>query len=329
MSSSIASNVVSRGAVTLRAMRRLIRERLRDAARELKDGTRPMGQRVHTLRKSIKKVRGLIALTGPVVGKHASRADRRLRKIGASTAAVRDAEVLLNTFETLRPRLAAFVQEESLSLARGRLLARLREARRLFGAKGGIDRLVVKLHRVRRTTKTWVPSGDGSGVPLAGLVDGYRLARRAMRRAYDRPSGAAFHQWRKAVKAHRYQLMVWDVWPKHSMATFRALDRLGELLGEEHDLTVFAEIIGTDLTHFASTRDCAKLRSLCNERRRELRAEARDLGTQLFAERTRTFGRQVRQDLGFQPRGNDRDPAILSVPAPNGMSHQRPQLRLA
>ena len=160
------------------------------------------------------------------------------------------------------------------------------------------------LMQERRLTHDWAPSRPRSWSKATdrisdGMARTYRRARRSMNRAYDtqaqhsdrtggrsssgrsprrnrpaRPSTT----WRKAVKAHRYQLqLLSNTWPAWVTARLPELERLGDLLGEEHDLTVLSRpwrIAPPALAIRPSTGVLAVLAA----RQQQLRDEARPLG---------------------------------------------------
>jgi CHAD domain-containing protein len=150
------------------------------------------------------------------------------------------------------------------------------------------------LRRERKRLARWLPRGDGWWVLGSGVCAGYKRARRRMAAAYETPSGLTFHAWRRAVKAHRFQVRVLrQVWPAELSARVEQLQRLGELLGQEHDLTVLAQTLADERSCFADDRDCARILALLERRRGELRAQARPLGERLFAERPRDLRRRL------------------------------------
>lgn len=285
-----------------RALRRLARAQLRKAVDSLQ-GAIPLSGRIHAMRTSIKKVRALSSLARPAVGRPARRADGRLRAIGAATSALRDGEISLKAFDAIArdARSTAAVREGALKVARTRLLARLGEAERRFDSDDTASVLCARLLRERHRAKRWVPPGRHrrlKRLPAAPFAQTYRRARRGMRRAFTRRTGVAFHAWRKAVKAHRYQLQLLEsAWPSGCAARLEDLERLGQLLGDEHDLAVLQETLTVDPAYFPELKDRQRFAALLRSRRTLLQAETQPLGQRLFAERTRSFRRRLREGL--------------------------------
>lgn len=283
-----------------RAIRRLARKQLRGAVQTLGDGRQSLAERVHHMRTSAKKVRALAQLVRPRVGRPAARVERRLKKVARATSALRDDEMLLATFDALIPGLASEVGSTSLRRARVKLTARLRATIRAFEADHRLPKLAARLRRARRETKLWMLRGKDRGLPVLGLVRGYRSARRTMKQAQQEDSSSAFHRWRKAVKAHGYQLRLFALKLKLLQDTGQqseALGRLSDLLGHEHDLTVLEQVVGTDRACFPNERDRARLLALIDDRRQTLRSEALVLGAQLFSNRPRAVRRRLREEV--------------------------------
>src|SRR4051812_36827695 len=63
---------------------------------------RNLGGGIHEARKSVKKARAALRLAHPKLDGAASRADRRLQKVGRALSLVRDADVLVQTFDKVR-----------------------------------------------------------------------------------------------------------------------------------------------------------------------------------------------------------------------------------
>jgi CHAD domain-containing protein len=295
------------------AIRRLARAQLRDGIRALTDEQHVLAERVHEVRTSIKKVRALTKLVRPVAKRPARRAERRLRAVAETLSPMRDAVVLLETYDALLDALPP-AERRSAALfrrVRDRLAAGLDDAARPFESPRWVAKLESRLRRERRRTKRWGPPRDGHDRRTLGrgIKRGYRSARRAFERAYDRRTSPAFHRWRKAVKVHRHQLQLLErAWPEQISARSAELDRLGELLGNEHDLALLEEAVPAARGGPSQRQDRAELLGLIALRRDALRAEARPLGERLFAERPRAFGRRIRDRLAARPHRPARAP---------------------
>ncbi|MBC8133121.1 MAG: CHAD domain-containing protein, partial [Deltaproteobacteria bacterium] len=295
--------------------------------------------RIHDMRTSIKKVRALIALACTTVGSEARRADRRLRKVASATSDLRDAEMVLKTYDSFTPALNTTPHSLALAGARNRLAAHLRAAERSFHVDGRLPILAKNLLRERHRTRHWVPAPEGKWKTpgrqsAAAFAKTYRIARHAMALATvahknTSPAalcGPAFHDWRKAVKAHRYQLQILQgqrqgqkqgAWPIEWETRLSDLERLGELLGDEHDLAVLEETITDEQSSPFPPEGAARSRLLVliAERRRALQTETLPLGARLFAERARVFRRRLKHDLCEVNQASQAPAAVVRPPS--------------
>ncbi len=110
------------------------------------------------------------------------------------------------------------------------------------------------------------------------------------------PGDQAMHDWRKRVKSLYYALdMLGGKRIKGARKATRRADRLGDLLGEEHDLwmlSVYAEehqdLFGGD------SRAREELVELIERRRRRLRKRALKLGARLYKRSPSRFTQRLR-----------------------------------
>jgi CHAD domain-containing protein len=235
---------------------------------ECAGGRVPAAVAVHEARKALKRLRTLLYLLRDELGERAfARETDLVREAGRRLAGARDAEVLVRTVDDLVARYPA-------DLAHLGDLARLRAAlvaEREHAAAMTLDgvtqaQALLYLREVRIRVCGW-SLADRGGItaierPLRRL---YRQGRRRMKRARrgSRSRSKALHEWRKRVKDLRYAAEVLErpqrskrraaaggssrsqsAKAREGAAQIRALarraDSLGELLGEEHDLTMLA-----------------------------------------------------------------------------------------
>lgn len=102
------------------------------------------------------------------------------------------------------------------------------------------------------------------------------------------------HEWRKQAKYLWYHTqLLHTVWPPVLEAQAGELDKLGEALGQEHDLAVLR---GTVLSEFPRAGATATLRALearVSEQRAALQDMALGVGRRVYAERPRAFARRL------------------------------------
>jgi CHAD domain-containing protein len=303
-----------------------------DLALEMLDGESQAAPEVavHEVRKAIKRLRALLALLERALGrKEAARERALLRETANRLAGARDADVMIATLEGLvqrHPRRLARrgVRELRSRLERQRLEARQsafdgavlattsatagpRDGLSANGALGGLgERAVIEadLRALRTRIAAWSLPPGGTGRALdEGLREIYRAGRTGCRRAGKRkPDPLAFHRWRKHVKELRYAAEALDLreTPKARAGgsariakLARRADELGELLGEEHDLALLAELVRTNRPLRARKRSRKALLGAIARRRTRLRERALREGARLYALPPGPFTRRI------------------------------------
>ena len=244
-----------------------------------RDDGRPPGPRVHAIRTSLKRGRALLELLHPLLGRRAREVRRSLMVVARSFSSVRDAVVLHETFDRLRPR------PRVTSAVRARLEARQRDLEDEERTAKRLRAAARTLRATRRRAKGLLRRGSVKRAIAAGFIRSYRRARRAMKGAYRNRTSAAFHAWRQAVKIHAFHVAVLD-----SAAADRAhaLDALGALLGDAHDLALLEQSLRGDVPRPAETRTHQRLLASARAGQRKIYGAARPLGERLFAARPKS-----------------------------------------
>jgi CHAD domain-containing protein len=243
---------------------------------------RPPEQRVHEVRKALKRLQALLRLLRAELGEASyERESAVLRSVAKRLAQARDAQVLLNTLEQLLER-----NPKKLGARRGvqRLRAQLQIERDGTAELALADSLARggardQLRAMRARVSEWQLSdlAELDAIEPA-LLELYRKGRRRMQRARRAKHGAEarrLHEWRKRVKDLRYaaELLQRELdrggkpaseriagksgkragkrRRARRQAAFigklaRRADQLGELLGDEHDLAMLAVRVRRD-----------------------------------------------------------------------------------
>jgi CHAD domain-containing protein len=246
---------------------------------------------IHEARKSCKRLRGLLRLVRPGLGNKVFRRENAaLRDAARRLSALRDADALLETYDRLDERFAAEIDRRRMVPVRRALAAR-HAALGEDDLETPVTRFCADLAAVRARVPSW-PLADDFGVLARGLKRTYRRGRKAMRAAYDAPSSERFHEWRKRVKYHRYDLeLLVELWPRQIDGRRKEVKALGGMLGEEHDLAVLEATLAAEHETFGAV-SAPLVGDLARRRREELRTALRPLGQRLFAERPKAFARR-------------------------------------
>ena len=128
----------------------------------------------------------------------------------------------------------------------------------------------------------------------SGLRRVYRRGLRGYHRAREDRTTEDLHEWRKRVKYLRYQMeALTPLQPVLIGGLATELDRLGELLGDDHDLAVLSELVRSNPLEFDDARQRWLLAALAYERRVALQREAFMIGEALYSERPRQFTHRI------------------------------------
>ncbi|TNC65980.1 CHAD domain-containing protein [Rubellimicrobium roseum] len=256
------------------ALRRVAQEEARHALGMVR-ATGDLGPRVHEMRKSVKKLRGLLRLVRPVFADAAAE-NAVLRDAGRGLSGLRDAAVQLSTAEGLSAGLPEDRREA--------LLAPFREAAAHHDARAAEDLLppfAATMDALVLRTEGWHLRREGWDAIEPGLQATWTAARRAMAAARENPDPDALHEWRKRVKDHWYQArLLKPIWPAMMEPHIAAADDLGEWLGLVNDLAVFRDRIEAASLPPALRSEAQDLATL---RHAELMARAVPQGRRLLA----------------------------------------------
>lgn len=263
-------------------VRRIARDRLERAIEALRARPDERDKGVHQARKRFKEQRALLRLIRRPLGKCYAVENRRLRNVGRSLSALRDAAAMVEGWDALASHAPALFGRPSYVRIRQRLVER--------GSSGGaqidpalFEQAIGELDEALGAIEHWPLSGKGFGLFERGLEDSYRAGRRALAAARRDPNDENLHEWRKRVKDQWYHTrLLLSAWPAMMRARCGLLEELAEALGHDHDLAVMSQLMDDEPELFADQIE--PLQRLIAERRKALRDDAFTLGRRLYAE---------------------------------------------
>ena len=275
-----------------RGVRRIGLSQLELAESRLKDADNP-AKAVHEVRKSLKRARALLRLVRPALGdKVYHQANVELRDLGRLLSEARDRDVMRDTVAKLEAMIGssgkgACERLHTIFLTDEGKAAGVLDRARLRQAKSSLA--VAKRH-------LGAIHVDGSGFASVetGLRDTHKAGRRALGRVLEAPDDEAFHELRKCVQQHwRHMLLVSHAWPQVCRARATAAREIAQLLGEEHDFTILAELVASRSPAELPDHDRRLIEKACKAHQRELRTLAALKTRRLFAEKAGVFARQI------------------------------------
>lgn len=248
---------------------------------------------VHETRKAIKRMRALSRMLRYELGEQEfKRIDNSMRDAGQRLAGARDAEVRLATLESLRTRYPKALDGKAIE----RLHEQLEREREQASGPASLDEVLEDIADMRRALAHLNLVDPDLQTLAPGLERIYREGRRhyaRVKRGHNDPEQV--HDWRKRVKALYYSLdMVGGLHVKGVRRAARRAGRLGDLLGEEHDLWMLCVYVEGHSEIFGEEVETGeRLLKQIERRRVRLHKRALELGTRLYRRKPAIFTRRT------------------------------------
>jgi len=277
-------------------LRRVAADQLGSAVAGLEAaGARDRAAAVHGARKSVKKTRALLRLARPGLPGDVYRDEQdALRAAGRLLSGARDADVLGATVDALAERFAGRLPAPQFNGLRRAVVTQARAD----GAEDRSEEAIAALRAIAARLAA-LPLDDVDAAALRkGAVRVQRAGAKRCKAARKAGGGDPLHELRKRAKDRWYhERLLRDGWPAIGKAYAGEADRLGELLGDEHDLAVLDERLALRSDELRTRADLDVVRALIAERRAELAAEALALGRRLYGEKPKAYGRRLAAGL--------------------------------
>ena len=251
---------------------------------------------VHKARNQLKRSRGVLRLVREDLGrKRFARANRRLRDASRPLSDLRDATVLIDTWDDLCNKES--IHSGSLEHIRVALEGRRRRVRKRVMKDRGMRKVMVKrLRRASGSIARWSHTHHGWNTIAAGLRRTYRRGRAAMEAAVQDSSDAAFHESRKRAKDLLYAAeFIVNVRPESIQPIIDDAHAFTDLLGDDHDFAVLQDVIDKELELRLSAAQRSRIKRLVSRRRRNMQQHACELGRRLYAPTEATFVTRIHE----------------------------------
>lgn len=249
-----------------------------------------LAEAVHEVRKEIKKLRALFRLAQKGLGgKTYKQTAETMRLASKPLAESRDARVVQRAFADLAGRRAADFPDIRFHL--DKLSSR---AERNFK---DFDFASVVQHILREVCRQLDEAGlEAIRWPdIRGCLEKtYARGHEAYHAAMLEPAAEHFHEWRKRVKELHYQLdFLGDGWPPRTQALLDGLEKLGNIIGDDHDLVLLKNFLTEQCE---PNRETSGLQELIDAKRHEYAAGIRQLGSRFYAQPPEVICVQVEED---------------------------------
>jgi CHAD domain-containing protein len=247
---------------------------------------------VHELRRTCKRLRGLIRLVRPMFADYHME-NTAFRNAGRKLSHLRDTAVLIQTYDSLLDAYDGQVDRARFAPIRRRLTLQQKRSAGHADIGRRLDEFQQAMVDARGRVRRWRLSDDGFDALEPGIAKSYKAARRAMAAASKEMSAETAHEWRKRVKDHWYHTrLLMPIWRKQMRTAGVVARDLGELLGQHHDLDVFQQRLAEGA--IADAADLELLTRLAKRRQDALADEAFKMGARLLAEPPKHLTRRWR-----------------------------------
>ncbi|QDU96713.1 CHAD domain-containing protein [Lignipirellula cremea] len=278
-----------------KGLRRVALAQIDTALVEIHDQELPRETIVHQVRKHCKKLRGLLRLVRPALGKTYAEENAHFREAASQLSQARDAATVLTAFDKLRDHFAQLLEPSALAAIRATLETRRNQ---IAAAEGDVDQRLAAFEKQMRAARErigdWKLSEKGFAAFGGGFKKTYQAGREAMQVALDEPTAHNLHEWRKHAKYHWYHVrLLVQMWPKNFKGRRRQLKELADLLGDDHDLANLRGLITPAEAPLEPAHEL--LFALIDQRRRTLHEAAFALGKELYAASPDKLTRQLKK----------------------------------
>jgi CHAD domain-containing protein len=268
------------------ALRRIALEQVDRARREAGDPDLDPHYAIHQIRKRCKKLRGLIRLVRPGFRAYSDE-NAAIRDLARGLSGLRDLEALIETHDRLMARDEA--EAGRFAPVRAALTRRKEGVSETIGddTRAALDALAARI-------PGWTIRGKPRQVIEGGLARTWERAARAHADCRGAPTVEAMHEWRKRVKYHWYHCRILSpVWPGPVSARAHEAKRLSDVLGDHHDLALYAAHLASDAAPKLAPETATELARIADRALAELEREAFALGARFFSEKPRRAAKRL------------------------------------
>ncbi|MER9352320.1 MULTISPECIES: CHAD domain-containing protein [unclassified Mesorhizobium] len=286
-------------------VRRILGEEIGKALAHLAVARDQPEQALHKCRKRLKSARSLLRLVRSGNETFCQTENQCYRQVAALLAGPREATALVETVDRLAAAFPEQVAGGGLDSVRDRLIARQHEMHAGAGLDAAIGAATAAceegLIRIERLLLPDLPE-HAADVLAEGARKTLRRARKALDKAGSHGGAEDFHDLRKAAKTHSMHLsLLGRLWPTPIKVRRKAVDELGEKLGELHDVFVMRVLLEADGEPLGDAQDTRLLGKLLKRSEKSLKKSCLAGAAELFGDSpkrsTKKLARNARDDL--------------------------------
>jgi len=276
-----------------KAFHRLGRSPVKKALKQLRKPDQL--EALHQVRKSIKRARAFLRLfRGSMSKVNYRHCTEPLRDAAGLLGVARDAHVKLNAVVDLMNRFKRELPAREFAPLRQAFSQQCREQQRGLSENKTFPQTSRLLRDACRQISAVRLNKSGWPALATGYKKSYLAGQCAFSVVKEKPTCERFHDCRKRVKNLYYQVgLLKKLQPASITRAKETLERLGQCLGDDHDLVLLTESRLGEQVAFPSTKSIKKLHQVVASRQHELRSEAITLATAFYGQKPSAFCKEL------------------------------------
>ncbi len=217
-------------------LKKILKEQTTKIIEEIAKNKDLQRKSIHQLRRRSKKGRAVFKLIRPSITPECYRKGfGDFRKIAQITSDLRDADVLIATFNALQKECSIEINHAIFDDISHVLIQHHQVSQK--HPKGDSEFILNQLHQVLEDLEELTIKGEGRETIESGLKKTYGLGRERFEEASTLSSATRLHEWRKQVRYLGFQLKLLRlIHPKVEKISHQ-VNGLASVLGAHHDLT--------------------------------------------------------------------------------------------
>ena len=277
-------------------IKRIVREEIDSAIGLLKGNAGGnKDEAIHETRKSVKKIRGALRLVSAELGDTYRLENKELRSASLRLSELRNATAIIEVFDDLREKYRDELGRQTGTRIRQALVKRKHRVDREAHVEEAMSWVAATLQAVGKRVKAWPLEADGFEAIRPGLKTAFRRARQSLAFARKHRASEDFHEWRKCLKYHWYQVRLLErLWTDMMVAYEKSLKDVETWLGDDHNLVVLRDALLTDPEFRGSDKEVDLCIPLIEKHQKLLRDSALSQGERIYDQKPKQFAARMK-----------------------------------
>jgi len=261
-------------------IQQIIKDTLISTLKDMQNRELSLSKKVHTVRKMCKRSRAILQLVKPILKDPNSyqKENDFYKNMAKLLASSREAKVMADMFDMIIKNYKLDIDEyidikkNLQKIEAGEHIENEKALENLKSCKFAIETAIENIDRL-------ILSEDSIYKLRIGYKNTYKKAQKYMKKAYKKLDIDAYHEFRKYAKYHMFQTDIVSKKSAFDKKRVKKLKKLTDILGLEHDLTLFEEYLNKNhLLH----PNAKALIPYINKEQKKLRKKAGKLENLLF-----------------------------------------------